>query len=106
MARGLEGFRGTDCRRFWTAQFISNIGSWMQGIAQGWLVYRLTDSPFLLGFVGFANSIPQFFLMLPCGVVADRFDRPPLVSASHWVQTLPALWLAGGIYCHRIPVWH
>src|SRR5712692_3848844 len=100
-----EAFRERDYRLFWTTQFISNIGSWMQGIAQGWLVYRLTDSPFLLGFVGFANSIPQFFLMLPGGVVADRFDRRRVVSASQWVQTLAALFLATMIYLHRLAVW-
>ena len=100
-----EAFRERDYRLFWTTQFISNIGSWMQGIAQGWLVYRMTDSPFLLGFVGFANSIPQFFLMLPGGVVADRLDRKRVVSASQWVQTLAAFWLAVEIYIHRITVW-
>jgi MFS family permease len=100
-----EAFRERDYRLFWTTQFISNIGSWMQGIAQGWLVYHLTDSPFLLGFVGFANSIPQFFLMLPGGVVADRFDRRRVVSASQWVQTMAALFLAVMIYLHRISVW-
>jgi MFS family permease len=100
-----EAFRERDYRLFWTTQFISNIGSWMQGIAQGWLVYHLTDSPFLLGFVGFANSIPQFFLMLPGGVVADRLDRRRVVSASQWVQTLAALWLAISIYTHHITVW-
>ena len=100
-----EAFRERDYRLFWTTQFISNIGSWMQGIAQGWLVYRMTDSPFLLGFVGFANSIPQFFLMLPGGVVADRLDRKRVVSASQWVQTLAAFWLAVEIYLHRITVW-
>ncbi len=100
-----EAFHERDYRLFWTTQFISNIGSWMQGIAQGWLVYHLTDSPFLLGFVGFANSIPQFFLMLPGGVVADRFDRRRVVSASQWVQTAAALWLAISIYTHKISVW-
>ena len=100
-----EAFRERDYRLFWTTQFVSNIGSWMQAIAQGWLVYRITDSPFLLGFVGFANSIPQFFLMLPGGVVADRFDRRRVVSASQWVQTVAALFLAVSIFTHRIAVW-
>ncbi len=100
-----EAFRERDYRLFWTTQFISNIGSWMQAIAQGWLVYRITDSPFLLGFVGFANSIPAFFLMLPGGVVADKFDRRRIVTASQWVQTLAALWLAVAIYVHHITVW-
>ena len=76
-----EAFHEKDYRAFWTAQFISNIGSWMQTVAQGWLVYRLTDSPFLLGFVGFASSIPAFFLMLPGGVVADHFDRRRVVRS-------------------------
>src|SRR5437868_4552052 len=105
LAVAFEAFRERDYRLFWTTQFISNIGSWMQAIAQGWLVYRLTDSPFLLGFVGFANSIPQFFLMLPGGVVADRLDRKRVVGASQWVQTLTALWLAIEIYFQHIAVW-
>jgi MFS family permease len=100
-----EAFRERDYRLFWTTQFISNIGSWMQGIARGWLIYRLTDSPFLLGFVGFSGSIPQFFLMLPGGVVADKFDRKRVVVASQWVQAAAALWLAVEIFIHRITVW-
>src|SRR3954470_25007482 len=100
-----EAFRETDYRRFWTTQFISNIGSWMQAIAQGWLVYRLTDSPFLLGFVGFANSVPTLFLMLPGGVVADHFDRRRIVSLSQWAQALSALFLAVAIRTNQITVW-
>jgi len=100
-----EAFRETDYRRFWATQFISNIGSWMQTIAQGWLVYRLTDSPFLLGFVGFASSIPSLFLMLPGGVVADHFDRRRVVSASQWAQALSALYLAVAIRTGHIGVW-
>ena len=75
-----EAFRETDYRRFWVTQFISNIGSWMQVVAQGWLVYRLTDSAFLLGFVAFASSAPAVLLMLPGGVVADHFDRKRVVG--------------------------
>src|SRR5438094_983492 len=100
-----EAFAERDYRRFWLTQFISNLGSWMQGIAQGWLVYRLTDSPYLLGFVGFAQSIPSFFLMLPGGVVADHFDRRRVVSASQWAQALSALFLAIAIRTGQISVW-
>jgi MFS family permease len=100
-----EAFKERDYRNFWLTQFISNIGSWMQAVAQGWLVYRLTESPFLLGFVGFANSIPTFFLMLPGGVIADRFDRRRVVSASQWAQALCALFLALSIRTHQISVW-
>src|SRR5688572_30124434 len=100
-----EAFRERDYRRFWSTQFISNIGSWMQGIAQGWLVYRLTDSPFLLGFVGFANSIPMIFLMLPGGVLADQLDRRKVLRASQWAQAMCAGALALSIYNQTIAVW-
>src|SRR5438067_9151576 len=100
-----EALAERDYRRFWLTQFISNLGSWMQVVAQGWLVYRLTDSPFLLGFVGFANSIPTLFLMLPGGVVADHFDRRRIVSLSQWAQALSALFLAVAIRTNQITVW-
>jgi MFS family permease len=76
----------------------------MQAVAQGWLVYRLTDSPFLLGFVGFANSAPSIFLMLPGGVLADQLDRKRVVRLSQWAQAGSALWLAIAILIHRIGV--
>jgi MFS family permease len=100
-----EAFSEPDYRRFWTTQFISNVGSWMQAIAQGWLVYRLTDSPFLLGFVAFANSIPTLFLMLPGGVLADHLDRRRVVKVSQWAQALCALFLAISIRTGQITVW-
>lgn len=100
-----EAFAERDYRRFWTTQFISNVGSWMQAIAQGWLVYRLTDSPFLLGFVGFSNSLPMFFLMLPGGVIADRLNRRRVVIVSQWVQTLSSLALAVVIRTNHLAVW-
>jgi MFS family permease len=100
-----EAFHEPDYRRFWTTQFISNIGTWMQAVAQGWLVYRLTDSPYLLGFVGFANSVPAVVLMLPGGVLADQLDRKRVVAASQIAQALCALFLAVSIYMNRITVW-
>ena len=100
-----EAFAERDYRRFWTTQFVSNVGSWMQAVAQGWLIYRLTDSPFLLGFVGFANAIPSVILMLPGGVIADRLNRRRVVIVSQWVQTLCALFLAVAIATNQISVW-
>ena len=100
-----EAFRESDYRRFWATQFISNVGSWMQTVAQGWLVYRLTDSAFLLGFVGFASSAPAIVLMLPGGVLADQFNRKRVVALSQMAQALTALLLALSIYLHRITVW-
>ncbi len=100
-----EAFHEPDYRRFWVAQFISNVGSWMQAVAQGWLVYRLTDSPFLLGFVGFASSAPALILMLPGGVVADHFDRKRVVAMSQWAQAGCAFLLAVSIAAGNITVW-
>jgi MFS family permease len=101
-----EAFAERDYRRFWSAQFVSNIGSWMQGLAQGWLVYKLTDSPFLLGFVAFANSAPSLLFMLPAGVLADHFDRLRTFRASQITQALSALFIAIAIYTSHIVVWH
>lgn len=101
-----EAFAERDYRRFWVAQFVSNVGSWMQTVAQGWLIYKLTDSPFLLGFVGFANSVPSLFLMLPAGVLADRLNRRRVVIVSQWAQTLAALFIAIAVATGQIGVWH
>jgi len=100
-----EAFRERDYRAFWLTQFVSNIGSWMQTVAQGWLVYKLTDSEFLLGFVGFAGSAPAIFLMLPGGVLADQLERKRVVALSQWAQAGCALWLAIAIRLNHITVW-
>lgn len=100
-----EAFQESDYRRFWTTQFISNVGSWMQTIAQGWLVYRLTDSAFLLGFVGFSSSVPALVLMLPGGVLADILNRKRVVAISQIAQASTAFLLALSIYLQRITVW-
>src|SRR5207248_8959863 len=86
-------------------QFVSNIGSWMQGLAQGWLVFHLTDSPFLLGFVAFTNSAPSLILMLPAGVLADHLDRLRTFRASQFAQALSALLIAIAIRTGHIAVW-
>ena len=100
-----EAFQEPDYRRFWVSQFFSNVGSWMQAVAQGYLVYQLTDSAFLLGFVGFANAIPSLFLMLWGGVLADHVDRRRLVSISQWAQALSAMALAVSILAGTLAVW-
>ena len=71
----LSVFRHRNYRLFFTGQTISLIGFWMQAIAQSWLVYRLTDSPLLLGLVGFASQAPVLFVSPFAGVVADRLNR-------------------------------
>jgi MFS family permease len=93
-------------RLYWIGSFVSNFGTWMQSVAQGWLVYQLTGSTFMLGVVGFAQSIPFLFLALFGGVLADRFERRRLMV---WTQTglmLLAFLLAGLTLAGVVTVWH
>ncbi|HEV8610358.1 MAG TPA: MFS transporter [Thermoanaerobaculia bacterium] len=83
-----------DFRRYWIGLFLSNIGTWMQVVAQGWLVLRLSDSALMLGLVGFAGSIPTLLLAPLAGVAADRLDRRKLLLATQSTQLVCALVLA------------
>jgi MFS family permease len=81
-------------RLFWTGAFLSNVGTWMQAVAQGWLVLQLTNSPFWLGVDGFMATAPGFFLTLAGGVFADLVDRRRLLLYTQVVAGLAALGLA------------
>jgi len=73
-------------RRYWIGLFLSNIGTWMQVVAQGWLVLRLSDSALVLGLVGFIGSIPTLLLAPLAGVAADRVDRRKLLLTTQLTQ--------------------
>src|SRR5262245_38273828 len=77
---------------YWTGALLSNIGSWMQTVALGWLVLQLTDSAFLVGFVSFAGLSPALLLSLFGGVVADRMDRQRIL-----IVTQTAMLVSTGI---------
>ena len=81
-------------RLFWAGAFLSNTGTWMQAVAQGWLVLQLTDSAFWLGFDGFAATAPGLVLTLLGGVFADILDRKRLLIITQTVSGLVALTLA------------
>jgi MFS family permease len=81
-------------RLFWAGAFLSNIGTWMQTVAQGWLVLQLTDSAFWLGVDGFAATSPGLVLTLLGGVYADRIDRKRLLIFTQAGAGLTALMLA------------
>jgi MFS family permease len=94
-----------DYRLLWWGMIVSNIGTWMQMVAQGYLVYQLTDSPLMLGLVGFVRAVPVFTFSLFAGVVADRVDRRKLLIVT---QTLAGVFaLALGILTSMgiITVW-
>lgn len=85
-------------RNYLVGLFLSNVGSWMQTVAQGWLVLRLSDSALVLGLVTFAGSIPTLLLAPFAGVAADRFDRRRLLMITQSVQMVAALSLAAAVY--------
>ena len=92
-------------RLFFCGQIISLIGTWMQSIAQAWLVYRLTKSPFLLGLVGFAGQIPVFLFAPLGGLFADRYSRYRTVIATQTTSMLLAFILAALTLLGHIRVW-
>jgi len=81
-------------RLFLTGAFLSNVGTWMQAVAQGWLVLLLTNSPFWLGLDAFMATAPGFVLTLVGGVFADRIDRRRLLLYTQVVAGIAALGLA------------
>jgi MFS family permease len=93
-------------RLFFTGQGISLIGTWMQQIAISWLVYRLTDSVFLLGAVTFANQIPSFLLGPFAGVLADKFNRHHVLLVTQFLSMLQAGTLAALVLTGTVQVWH
>ncbi len=95
-----------DFRLFWFGQLISLSGTWMQSVAQGWLVYSLTKSPFYLGLVAAAGSLPILLFTLAGGIVADRFRKRNLLLMTQALSIIPALVLGILTDFNLIAVWH
>ncbi len=91
----------------WIGACTSTIGTWMQTVAQSWLVYTLSkDNPFFLGLDGFLAQIPIMLFSLLGGVMADRTDRRTVLLGSQYVQMTTALTLAALVHFHVVQVWH
>ena len=102
----LPALQHRNYRLFFGGQGISLIGTWMQRIAMWWLVYRLTNSPFLLGLVGFAGQIPIFLLTPFAGVLADRMNRQRVLVITQTLAMMQAFILALLVLAGAIAVWH
>jgi predicted MFS family arabinose efflux permease len=104
--RVFKAFQYRDFRLMWFGACTSSIGTWMQIVAQGWLIYRLSHSAFLLALDQFLGGIPIFLLSLIGGVVADRTERRKILLVSQYVQmgsaTLLTILVATGV----VHVWH
>ncbi len=93
-------------RLFFIGQSISLVGTWMQAIAMSWLVYRMTNSPLLLGIVGFSSQIPSFIFAPFAGLMADRFNRHRLLIITQTLSMIQAFILAALTISGTIAVWH
>jgi MFS family permease len=104
-SRTLRALRHRNFQLFFTGQLISLIGTWMQSVAQSWLVYRLTGSSALLGLVAFAGQIPIFLLAPIGGYAADRMKRHRMVIATQVSSMVLALILAALTLGGGIKIW-
>ncbi|MBS1804430.1 MAG: MFS transporter [Acidobacteria bacterium] len=101
----IRALRNPNFRLFWGCNFTSNVGSWMENIARGWLVLTLTNSAFWLGVIGFAGQIPFLFVTVFGGVIADRVNKRRLLLVTQSVMMVLAFILAGFTFFHHIAVW-
>lgn len=101
----LRTFESKNFRLFIAGQGISVIGTWMTQIATIWLVYHLTNSPLLLGVVGFAGQIPSFILSPLGGIFADRSNRRHVIIVTQILSMLQSLALAVLTLTGTIQIW-
>jgi MFS family permease len=96
-----------DFRLLWSGALLSSIGTWMQKVAQAWLIVTLTGtaSAFYLGLDSFLGEVPILLFTLIGGVVADRANRRHMLLASQCVQMATAFALAALVFTDRIQVW-
>jgi len=104
--RVFKAFQYRDFRLMWIGACTSSIGTWMQIVAQGWLIYRLSHSAFLLALDQFLGGIPIFLFSLIGGVVADRIERRKILLASQYIQMTSAGVLTVLVATGRVHVWH
>lgn len=100
-----RALRHRNFRLFIIGQIVSLIGTWMQNVAQSWLVYRLTHSELLLGTAWFCTTIPVFALGPLGGLASDRYSRHKLVILTQILSLLQAFALAGLTLSGRVQVW-
>ena len=106
LRRALAAFTYRDFRVLWFGAFTSTVGTWMQKVAQSWLILELTKSAFYLGLDDFLGQLPILLLTLIGGVIADRHDRRRLLLASQYVQMSTALTLATLVFWGKVDIWH
>jgi MFS family permease len=106
MRRTLAAFGYRDFRVQWIGACTSSIGTWMQIVAQNWLVVSLTNSAFFLGLDAFLQQLPIILFSLIGGVFADRYDRRRTLLTSQYIQMGTSATLAALMYFQVVQIWH
>jgi len=106
LPHALRCLQHANVRRFFAGQSISLVGSWMQSVAMGWLVYRLTGRSEMLGLVAFLSQVPVFLFATWAGSLADRVDRRRMVMATQANALVQATLLAALTFTGQVQVWH
>jgi MFS family permease len=101
-----SSFRHYNYQLWFSGQMISVIGTWMQSIAQGWLVYQISHSEFALGMVGFASAIPVLLVSPWSGVITDIVPKRKLLVFTQVAAMLLAFMLAALTFSNTVQVWH
>ncbi|HTM08569.1 MAG TPA: MFS transporter [Verrucomicrobiae bacterium] len=91
---------------YWSSYFVSNVGAWMQNVAQGWLLFEITDSPLILGLFSLLRTVMLFCFFLLGGLVADRWDRRLVMMWIQIVSLITAFVLAILVSLDAIRAWH
>lgn len=93
--KAFPAFKNPNFRIYFIGQFISQTGTWIQTVAHGWLVFKLTDSTFTIGLLAAFSCLPMLLFMLPGGLVVDRYSKKNLLLATQFLSMLLAFALAG-----------
>ncbi|HTS03651.1 MAG TPA: MFS transporter [Thermoanaerobaculia bacterium] len=105
LTRVFKAFTYRDFSLLWAGAFTSSVGTWMQSVAQSWLVLTISKNPQYLAWTDALQQAPFLALSLVGGVLADRMDRRRILLLSQVVQLSSAFLLAFLVYTHRIEVW-
>ena len=106
LARTFSALRYRDFRLLWFGAFTSTTGTWMQTVAQSWVVLSMTNSAFLLGVDGFLSTGPMLLFSLIGGALADRLERRRIMLLSQYMQMSFAFILGFLIWTKTVQVWH
>jgi predicted MFS family arabinose efflux permease len=103
---GLRALNHRDFRLFWSGQLVSLVGTWMQSVAQSWLVLQLSDSPLRLGLIGTFQFAPVLLFSVLAGALADRLPKRRLILATQSALALQAFTITALVWTGQVRYWH